>query len=186
MSPIQLQTQLTNAEKLGIMPDFRDASQATGVPLPFLLAIASRESHIGSSILLRNWIGDNGWAHGIMQIDIRWHPNFTNNHRPDDHRANIMYGANYLARHYAEFRNWKHTASAYNAGAGNTRAALANGQDPDSRTTGKNYGQDVLNRAEIIKDLLPAEIEQGVTTLLAISGIATLYYFDLIPIPKSS
>ena len=45
-------------------------------------------------------------------------------------------------------------AAAYNTGEGNVSRSLANGRDPDSTTTGRNYGSDVLARMEVFKRLL--------------------------------
>jgi soluble lytic murein transglycosylase-like protein len=64
----------------------------------------------------------------------------------------ILPSYNYLADRFEYFgedygRLFWGAIAAYNCGAGNVAKAVANGQDPDSRTTGRDYSWDVRRRA---------------------------------------
>jgi hypothetical protein len=67
---------------------------------PFLLAaIAAQESgHPGLDNGDATTIGDFGNGYGLMQIDKRAHPDFTNGPNPLDPQANANYGAALLAQ----------------------------------------------------------------------------------------
>jgi soluble lytic murein transglycosylase-like protein len=156
-----LNRQIDHAKAQGWMPFFEASSQKHGVPLDLLLAVASRESNIGTSPLFVMYQGDNNNAVGIMQIDRRWHQDFTTSVRPNDHAANIDYGASLLATDYRRLKNWQYAASAYNAGPGRVAQAIAEGKNPDSLTTGGNYGADVMRRANYIKQILWPVPHQG-------------------------
>ena len=142
------------ARALGLLPLFERAARETGVPLEILLAVASRESGIGRTIVGRRWIGDSGYGVGIMQIDKRYHPEFTQRVRTDDHAQVIQYAARYLRKLYDQFRNWRYAVAAYNAGPTRVRQVLEWGYDPDDVTTGRNYSDDVMRRAEVIRSII--------------------------------
>ena len=64
----------------------------------------------------------------------------------------ILPSYNYLADCFGFFgedytRLFWGTVAAYNCGAGNVSKAVAAGQDPDARTTGRDYSRDVRARA---------------------------------------
>ncbi|MCH8567626.1 MAG: transglycosylase SLT domain-containing protein [Balneolales bacterium] len=170
----QLTRELAFAKQAGFLEIFEEASTLTGVPLEILLAVSSRESALGTSPLLVNWIGDNGFAWGLMQIDRRWHPQFTNNHSPDDHNANIFYSAGYLLGHYKRFNDWRTAAAAYNAGAGAVSSAIRSGRDPDSVTTGGNYGADVIYRSKFFKSKTNTRFL--LTNILTLSTVFLAYH----------
>jgi len=149
-----ISAELTYARIRGLMGYFAEASRRYGVPLALLLAVASRESRMGLA-LSADGTGDHGNAIGIMQIDRRYHPGFTENHSPFDHQANIDYGAQYLAKLIQQFnRNTDRAVAAYNAGPNKIRTAIYAGLPPDSVTTGRDYSHDVQERKKLISGLL--------------------------------
>ncbi|WP_440999894.1 transglycosylase SLT domain-containing protein [Fodinibius sp. SL11] len=151
---LSLSTELTYVRLRGLMPYFSEASKRYGIPLMLLLAIASRESRMGLA-LSADGTGDHGNGIGIMQIDRRYHPGFTNRHNPLDHQANIDYGAEYLAKLLREFEgNQAQAVAAYNAGPNKVRSAIYAELPPDSVTTGRDYSRDVLQRKQLIGQLL--------------------------------
>jgi len=151
---LAISSQLTFVRIRGLMGYFHDASVRHGVPMALLLAIASRESNMGLN-LDANWTGDNGNGIGIMQIDKRYHGDFTDRHANNDHQANINYGAQYLAGLIRQFNGDLNSAvAAYNAGASRVRSAVSSGLPPDMVTTGKDYGSDVLKRKALIESMI--------------------------------
>ena len=146
-----------HAVSQGWIKHFTDAAKQTGVPAALLMAIASRETEMGTSPLLKNWRGDRGHGRGLMQIDDRWHQAYTSTHRDDDHRSNIFYAANLvrqLQKNRITMGNLRLVAASYNCGPGGVRKAIEAGKDPDVYTTGGNYGCDVLARMKHFEDLL--------------------------------
>jgi soluble lytic murein transglycosylase-like protein len=172
-----LSTELTYVRLRGLMPYFTEASKRYGLPLVLLLAIASRESRMGLA-LAPDGTGDHGNGIGIMQIDRRYHPGFTDRHSPFDHQANIDYGAQYLAKLLREFDG--HTiqaVAAYNAGPQKVRTAVYAGLPPDSVTTGRDYSQDVMGRKQLISQLLGLSKAVGLSAyLLPLGAMAFLTY----------
>lgn len=158
ISVSNLRSQIQDAQASGLLPLFEEAARAHTVPLRLLLAVASRESCIGRC-LAPDGTGDNGHGRGIMQVDDRYHGAFIARHANRDDRANIDYGAALLAEEHGRFGRWDHALAAYNSGAGNVRAALAAGVHPDTRTTGRDYSADVLQRASVVSGWLS---EQGI------------------------
>ena len=176
-SSISLSTELTYVRLRGLMPYFTEASKRYGLPLVLLLAIASRESRMGLA-LAPDGTGDHGNGIGIMQIDKRHHPNFTDRHSPFDHQANIDYGAQYLAKLLQQFNgNTDRAVAAYNAGPNKVRTAIYAGLPPDSVTTGRDYSRDVLQRKQLISQLLGLSKAVSLSTyLLPLSVVALLTY----------
>lgn len=153
-SSFSISAELTYARIRGLMEYFYQASRQYGVPLALLLAVASRESRMGLA-LSADGTGDHGNGIGIMQIDRRYHPEFTDHHSPFNHQANINYGAQYLSTLLQQFdRNTSQAVAAYNAGPNKVRTAIYAGLPPDSVTTGRDYSQDVLERKQLIVQLL--------------------------------
>ena len=137
---------------VGLSP-FNTAAFRYGIERNLLLAVASRESHMGR-LLDANYLGDHGNGMGIMQIDRRYHPEFAMQIHPGDHTANIQKGAEILREELNRFNGDVYAAlAAYNSGAGNVQRAIRYGLDPDYYTTGKDYAKDVLHRYEIINQL---------------------------------
>lgn len=174
----QLVAQYNRAKKLLWTEHFREAAN-THTPDLFdtadLMAIGSRETNLDPKWLTRK--GDNGHGAGLMQIDDRSFPEFTNSTKWKDARLGIMYGAKVLRQKWDDlqknagksilFKNrypfvgpkvsgrlaQQIAIAAYNSG----RAApyhYSKGRDPDYGTTGKDYSSDVMARARVFRDLL--------------------------------
>ena len=151
-----LRSQFTSAKAHGWLPYFEEAAQQSAFPVELLLAIASRETN------MRNIKGDfhNEVYHGygIMQVDIGTDPEFCRNWTPEkvkesiDRGTQILVGKrSYLAGHH--ITDLKAIAAAYNTGEGNVARSVAAGRDPDSTTTGGDYGRDVLARMGVFEQL---------------------------------
>jgi len=150
---IALSAQLTYLRVRRLMSYFHEAAKKHNLPVALLLAVASRESNMGLA-LDSDWTGDNGNGIGIMQIDRRYHPDFTGRHANADHQANIHYGAQYLAGLIRQFSGDLGSAvAAYNAGPSRVRSALSSGLPADAVTTGRDYSADVLRRKAQIEYL---------------------------------
>ena len=179
VSALHISSQLAFLRVRGIYPHFRQASQRYNIPVALLLAIASRESNMGLS-LDENWAGDNGNGIGIMQIDRRYHPEFTGRHAGSDHQANIDYGAQFLSELIRQFDGELTSAvAAYNAGASRVRSARAAGLSPDAVTTGRDYSSDVLNRMKTIESILGRSKTSGLTTAILAMAIAGFVSYRL-------
>lgn len=150
------------AKESGMYELLHDAAKDHGLPFSYLLAVASRETNIV------NMIGDAGHGIGVIQIDTRFHTIAADAKKSGSWHTNpkplVEYGATLLRnnRNWAA-ENWPHmsnsqwlkiAAAAYNCGNENTRKSVAEG-DCDKRTTGHNYGRDVIKRmlgfAEILE-----------------------------------
>lgn len=179
-TPTQITTQLAAARSRGYLPLFKRAARKWNVPLALLLAVASRETMIGSDSYYQgnSFTGRDGHGKGIMQIDDRWHT-FAQITSPTDHEGYINYGAKYLRELLDQFGSTKEALVAYNAGPDDVYKARAAGVDPDRYTTGGDYAQDVLQRAEMIKSELGLGFNMATmvpATLLLLGGSTYLYY----------
>lgn len=90
--------------------EFLAASQATGVPLRILLAVAWAESAFNPDA------ESVAGAQGMMQLMPATAAGLGVN--PGDPAQNIMGGARYLAAQYEQFGSWDLAFAAYNAGPG--------------------------------------------------------------------
>lgn len=143
------------------------AAEEFGFQPSLIAGIGSRESNWG---LLLKPLGPTGTGdfsrpllspglghgRGLMQIDDRAHPAFIATGKWKDATENIRYGCGVLADNRKFFEGrlsgtstllLRATVAAYNAGAGNVKAAINAGRDVDVFTAGGDYSQDVLNRA---------------------------------------
>jgi hypothetical protein len=101
-------------------------------------------------------VGDNGHGRGLMQIDDRWHEAFVRSGEWKDPDKNIEKSAEILrqSHDYLKRKGVSDDAlvscsiAGYNAGPGRVWQGLSRGMGPDHYTTGKNYSEDVLRRAE--------------------------------------
>lgn len=152
----QIQQQLSYSKTQGTYPYFQAAAVRSGVPVDLLLAVASRESGIGSNSYYQshNHVGSDGTSVGIMQLNYAYVPNFITDWAHDD-QANINEAARQLAGYLKQFPgNTQAALDAYNAGAGDVQTALGQGKNPDSVTTGGNYASDILQRKTLLDGIL--------------------------------
>lgn len=158
-STLSISTQLAYAKAGGYLDAFTAAANATGIERNLLLAVASRESAMGITLNSLG-LGDGGHGNGLMQIDDRSHKAYTSAHSPFNHRANVLYGAQYLKgliNHYGG--NLRYALPAYNCGTGGVSDVVRIGLPPDECTTGDDYGQDVLARYQILEGMTETKTE---------------------------
>lgn len=154
----------------------REAARARAIDPAIVFAIGARESGWGRLLRPQGPAGTGdfiarsrasawrqgplppdgrGFGRGLMQIDFDAHA-FARSGPWQDPAANIRYGC----RVFANYRDLiarrtgrdgpalaHAAAAAYNCGPGNVLRAIAAGQDPDARTSGKDYASDVHRRA---------------------------------------
>jgi len=135
------------------------ASQATGVSTAIIAGLGDRETLWGLSSDLSQpgpaGTGDGGHGRGLMQIDDRTWSSWISATDWTDPGQNVLKGAQIYAAGYNQLQNAgvdpsilaRAAADAYNAGPGTVLAAIQAGADPDSVSTGGNYGADVMGRA---------------------------------------
>jgi hypothetical protein len=162
----QLVLQLDNVRHNGLLAMLKIAADANSLPLAYVVAIASRETNC------KNILGDfQGGQHhgiGIMQIDIQHHialdaldsGSWKTNPQPL-----IDYGCALLATNLLtvkshlpaipETEQMRIAAAGYNCGVSRAIGAAMAG-DADSKTTGHDYGRDVLARMTIFDSMLGA------------------------------
>ena len=163
---MSLLTELNSSKATRLYELFEDAAQEYGVPVEYILAVASRETN------MRNILGDGGHGVGVMQIDIRSHPvaatakaNGTWD-TPAGTKKLIRYGVKLLRDLFVwaktrypmygrpDGSGWRKIAAcAYNAGKGGASRGIRDG-DSDKYTTHGDYGSDVLARMQKFADLL--------------------------------
>ncbi|XP_072269484.1 lysozyme g-like [Pyxicephalus adspersus] len=116
-----------------------------------IAGIMSRESR-GGNVLKNGW-GDGGNGFGLMQVDKRYHK-IRGAWNSEEHIAQAtdifisMY--NLIQKKFpgqSKEKILKGAIAAYNAGSGNVR----NINDVDSRTTGRDYANDVVGRSQFFK-----------------------------------
>lgn len=148
-SEAELRKQFDTANQNGWLPAFKNAAQKYDFPVELLLAIASRETNMQS--IKGDFRGGRYHGFGIMQVDIGTDPAFCASWTPNKVAESIERGTQILAgkRTYLATKNitdLRAITAAYNTGEGNVSRSVAAGRDPDSTTTGKDYGSDVLAR----------------------------------------
>ncbi len=159
-----IQIQLARSHNTGFLDKLSQQAAANGFAPSFFFAIASRETNCV------NELGDlqHGEAHGIgiVQIDIQ-HPIALQARNDGSWQTNpdplIAFGAQLLADNlrlaWQTFpqmtadQQLKVAASGYNCGMGNAIAGARSG-DSDQRTTGHNYGADVLARKALFEQVI--------------------------------
>ncbi len=153
--------QFNHARSNGWIPYFVHAAQSNNFDTELLLAIASRETN------MQNIKGDfhDGAYHGfgIMQVDVRTDPEFCAGWTPDQVEGSVKRGTQILAgkrdalaqKHITDL---KPIAAAYNTGAANVIHSIQTGADPDSTTTGHDYGSDVIARRTVFLRLTSSAI----------------------------
>jgi hypothetical protein len=129
-------------------PALTAAGEANGVDYALLGAIGLRET------FFRNINQPDGNGVGIFQIDLGKNPSVTAAQASDPKFA-ADWAAKYLSGNQSSLQKRfptlsgddliKAVADTYNEGLGGASRKLRAGQDPDSGTTGKNYGSNVLD-----------------------------------------
>ena len=164
LSKTQILTQLRRLRNTGFAPKLEQHATAHGFPTAFFFAIASRETNC------QNILGDkqNGVFHGvgIVQIDIQ-HPIARQARDSGSFKTNpdplIEFGAQILAdnikrasQKFPSLNTQDHlkiAASGYNCGIERAISGQQQG-DSDLRTTGHDYGRDVLSRMSNFEELI--------------------------------
>jgi hypothetical protein len=156
-----LESELRRARAFGWERHMREAERGAALSRAILLAVASQETD------MNDVVGDGGHGRGLFQIDDRSHAAFLARHGAAGPGGKPPVAA--AARYAADLLRWnldygarngvppaqrlKFALSAYNAGAGGALAGFREG-DSDRRTTGGNYGREVLRRHAIFLELL--------------------------------
>lgn len=176
ISQTQIRNQLQFTLSSGTLPVFYKAASASGLPVSLLLAVASRETAMGSDpyIIVTGGIGRDGKSVSIMQVNREKHPEVAG-WNPMDSKKFIPWAAGYLKALLDDFGNITEALDAYNAGATAVRNALSMGFDADSVTTGGDYGTDVLQRMNIINQVLQSHPEYT-QTMISPAGSHTYIY----------
>jgi len=155
----------------GWVGHFHEAANDYDFPIATLLALGSRETN------LKNIVGDGGHGYGIMQIDDRSFPDWCHSGTWQDARADILKGALVLDAKRQQIRAGqgkllniggesftgkpdltqdevlRTTLAAYNSGLW-AYYSLTKSNDPDARTTGRDYSADTLARAAVFAQLV--------------------------------
>jgi murein DD-endopeptidase MepM/ murein hydrolase activator NlpD len=140
---------------------FKEASKKYDIPVALILALASRESHLGSILGRGNnkagW-GDNNNAFGVFQVDKRYHK-IQGQHDPFswehlDHAMGIFnqYRSEIQKKHpdWSQSNILKGACVAYNSGVNNVQTI----EGMNEGTTNNDYGDDVIARAQEFFGLL--------------------------------
>jgi Transglycosylase SLT domain len=160
----ELQIELQRLRADGLVGKLAEQAAAQGLPPALLVAIASRETNCVNR--LGDW--QNGEAHGvgIVQIDIQ-HAAARQARDDGSWRTNpeplIALGAELLADNLHQAQQafpeagadeqMKIAASGYNCGMGAAILGARKG-DSDQRTTGRDYGADVMARMKVFAELM--------------------------------
>ena len=161
----ELQAELRLLRESGFEAKLAQEAMAQGFAPEFFFAIASRETNCV------NRLGDvqRGEAHGvgILQVDVQH--GIAKDARDDGSwkaypEPLIAFAAQLLAENVRQARKafpraggdevLKIAASAYNCGISAAVAGARNRGDSDRRTTGRNYGADVMGRMKIFAELM--------------------------------
>jgi peptidoglycan hydrolase-like protein with peptidoglycan-binding domain len=136
----------------------RRAEKRHNLPAGLLLAVASRETD------MEDIVGDKGHGRGLFQIDDRFHTDWLAAHGAPGTATTPRvkdaadFAASMLASNLAFAKQngvaapdqLRFACSAYNAGPGGALAGQQSG-DCDRKTTGGDYGRDVLERLGAIQ-----------------------------------
>lgn len=177
---MSIATQLIYAAPTGLLNLFQKIGRQTGLPPDLLLAVASRESALGTDpyYMKHGGIGRDGISTGIMQINRLAYPQI-NSWNPRDDKRFIALAANIIKNNLNRFGDIRYALDAYNAGASAVQHALVSGSDPDSVTTGGDYGTDVLQRQIAIQQTLRNHSELAQMTKQAKSQNRQLLWYGL-------
>uniref|UniRef100_A0A3Q3XKZ7 Lysozyme g n=1 Tax=Mola mola TaxID=94237 RepID=A0A3Q3XKZ7_MOLML len=130
-------------------PLISSAAETYGIDPAIIAGIISRESRAGN-VLKDGW-GDHGNAWGVMQVDKRYHTPRGGSESQEhiDQATGILSGF----IHHDKFSSWSATdqlkggIAAYNCGPEKVQSPI----NVDVRTTGGDYANDVVARAQWYK-----------------------------------
>ncbi|MGK7892362.1 MAG: peptidoglycan DD-metalloendopeptidase family protein [Xenococcus sp. (in: cyanobacteria)] len=137
---------------------FRQASLKFDISLAVTVAVASRETHLGTVLGIGGnkpgW-GDNNHGFGVMQVDRRYHTiqgkddPFSQEHIEQALSIFANYRSQLLQKHpsWSDSYILKGTCAAYNSGVANVQTISG----MDIGTTGNDYSNDVIARALFFK-----------------------------------
>jgi hypothetical protein len=146
----QLSKQFNRARQM--WPFIDEINRSHGLA-PFLLyAVGSRETNLDPKFA-QGTLGDAGHGHGIWQLDDQNRPGKTPRNIPRefdfDVRLQAHKAAEMLADLHSRFKDWTKACNAYNSGSPLT-----------SKTTGKDYGPDVMGRRNFLETSVGGHAEQ--------------------------
>lgn len=171
----------------GYIPMFAKAALKYDFPLALLMAIASRETNMtnmkGDYRKSKHFPGGGYHGYGIMQVDVGTDPQWIASGAWQNVDQAIMHGTSILNSKKNELNRmwqgertlqqflWTLSAS-YNTGTSRAYPDFKASGNPDRRTTGHDYGRDVLQRMQEFSALLA---DRGITaTSYAIQGALNL------------
>src|SRR5262245_29270916 len=154
----QLAEQVRRARARGWTPIMLKAEKRHNLPAGLLFAVASRETD------MNDIVGDKGHGRGLFQIDDRFHGEWLAAHGAPGQATTPRvadaadFAASMLASNLvfgkqngvATADRLRFACSAYNAGPGGALAGHQQG-DCDRKTTGRDYGRDVLERWDAVR-----------------------------------
>jgi hypothetical protein len=173
----QLKAQFDRVVRLGWLPFFEEAANTITkgyYDAADLIGIGSRETNLDPKWLKKP--GDGGMAGGLMQADKRSFPDFIASGQWKDARQSILFGARVLMLKQRDYeatigKSVKIKGSSYTGKAASGQIAqhivissyncgrwsqfcYAKGLPIDKYSTGHDYGEDVMQRAAVIRSFL--------------------------------
>lgn len=160
----QIREDLGLAQSNGVLEAAKAGARQNDVPLPFMLATASRESDMGAA--LTDGTDRHGKHHGVWQIHEDYHTAFVRSHSDRDDKAHAVYAGGLLREGYERFGSWPAALAYFNSGAEGIREILRQGGDLDKVTTGQ-YVADTTQRADYLEGMLE---EKGIQAEAGVAG----------------
>jgi hypothetical protein len=172
----ELKKEYQRAKANDWIPAFIEAANDKKFPPEVLMGIASRETNMEN--IKGDFRGGIYHGYGLMQIDVGSYPDWIKSGAWHNPLEGIKKGAEVLAEKRREVANAAKASgqrltegalerisiAAYNCGASPAYKHWRSNTDPDESTTGKDYSQDVLARAEVFKSFLEADSPETLTT----------------------
>jgi hypothetical protein len=166
-SKAQLLQQLRSIQGNGLLIYLRAAAEAHGLPVGYVVAVASRETNCVNE--LGDYQGGQYHGVGIMQRDIQ-HPEAKQARddgswkTPAGIKLLVDADVEELAQNCGTVRGYfddvteddvlRIAADGYNDGISRALRDANDGGDPDRHTTGHDYGEDVMARKAVFDVLL--------------------------------
>lgn len=133
-------------------------AQQINIPMALIAGVGSRESRWGLALVPQGPTGrgDKGNGCGLLQVDVRYHPEHVNSGDYQDPVKHLTYATKFL-RSSVDFFTKKTGVSGvtalqagiagYNCGPGNVLKAWQAGYDLDFYTAGRDYSRNTFSRA---------------------------------------